>query len=151
MAESGSAMTVESAIDVECPVHKAFGFWRDLANAPQFMPHVKTVSVLDEKRSRWLASVTGMEIEWTAEITREVENELIEWSSIQGKKSDHTGAVYFSASDTGCRIRAKVNYQAAGSLPAPVRSTALRRLEQQVKKSLIRFRELVESSCHADG
>ncbi len=74
-----------SNILVNASPQDAFRLWRDLENAPRFMNHIESVTMLDERRSRWTAvGPMGAKLSWTAEITDERPGEYIAWRSLPG-------------------------------------------------------------------
>ncbi len=75
---------------------RLYAFWRQLDNLPSFMPHIESVQVLDQRRSRWRAKgPADQTIEWEAEIINDVENELIAWRSLPGSLVPNAGSVRF--------------------------------------------------------
>jgi uncharacterized membrane protein len=40
---------------INCTPQEAYRFWRDFENLPRFMNRLETVTVLDDRRSRWVA------------------------------------------------------------------------------------------------
>jgi uncharacterized membrane protein len=64
---------------------EVYQFWRRLENLPRFMKHVKTVESIDEVQSRWVVKgPAGSQVEWTAKILADRENEVISWESLPG-------------------------------------------------------------------
>jgi uncharacterized membrane protein len=89
-------------IQVGRPRSEVYAFWRDLTNLPQFMKHIKSVDVLDSKRSHWVAEgPAGTSVEWDAEIINEIPNQLIGWRSIKGSTVDSAGSVRFKDTRSG--------------------------------------------------
>ena len=46
-------LPVEASLIVNDTPQACYWFWRDLTNLPRFMRHLKSVDVLDDRRSRW--------------------------------------------------------------------------------------------------
>jgi uncharacterized membrane protein len=91
-----------AAIRIERPRPEVFAFWRELTNLPRFMKHVKSVKMIDSKRSHWTAQApAGRCLEWDAEVIREIPNELISWRSIDGSAVDSAGSVKFKDTPSG--------------------------------------------------
>ena len=87
---------------VNCSPEEAYKFWRDLENLPRFMKRLETVSVLDARRSRWVAlGPMGKRITWDAEITEESENQYIAWRSLPDSDVQVDGRVEFKAAPAG--------------------------------------------------
>jgi len=60
--------------------------WADFSQFPNFMNHVKSVSVLGEGISHWVvAGPLGTNIDWNAEITRQEPDTRIAWNTKNNK------------------------------------------------------------------
>jgi uncharacterized membrane protein len=102
-----------TTILVNCTPQEVYTFWRDFENLPRFMKRLETVTVLDERRSRWVAlGPAGRQISWDAEITSERENEFIEWRSLPGSDFQVNGRVEFrqAPAGRGTLISARIEY-----------------------------------------
>lgn len=87
---------------INCTPEEAYRFWRDFENLPRFMNRLETVTVLDDRRSRWVAlGPLNRRIKWDTEITGERENEYISWSSLPGSDIQVDGRVEFREAPAG--------------------------------------------------
>lgn len=94
------SFTVERTVTIDRPVNDMYQFWRKLDHLPEIMTHLKTVAVVDDKRSRWVAKgPMGTSFEWVAEIINERENESINWKSVGGSQITAAGSVPSLLSD----------------------------------------------------
>lgn len=128
-----------------------YRFWRNFANLPAFMNHIKSVTVLDERRSHWVADApidTDKAIEWDAEIVTERENQLITWTSVEDSDIDHSGLIRFRAlpHERGTEVKMVIEY----SVPGGKLASTLAKLfgespEQQIGEDLRRFKMLMEA------
>jgi uncharacterized membrane protein len=103
-----------SSVLLNCSPREAYRFWRDFDNLPLFMRHLESVSVLDERRSRWIAlGPLGKKIHWDAEIVNEREGELITWRSLPGSEIEVDGFVQFrpAPANRGTILFAKIQYR----------------------------------------
>jgi uncharacterized membrane protein len=126
-----------------------YTFWRDFQNLPRFMTHLKSVSVLDAKRSRWEArSPTGGTVAWDAEIFNERPNELIAWKSVADADIDNAGSVRFRAAtgNRGTEVTVELMYKPpAGRLGAAVAWLLGEEPDIQVREDLRRFKQIMET------
>ena len=101
-------ITVLKTIHVAAPVERVFGFWTDYQNFPRFMHNVREVLQVAENRSHWVvAGPAGVPVQWTAEITRVVPGEVIEWRSVSDSDVRHEGSVHLrDATATAARASA---------------------------------------------
>jgi uncharacterized membrane protein len=108
---------------VNCTPQEAFRFWRAFDNLPRFMNRLETVTVLDERHSRWVAfGPMNRRIRWDAEITDERENEYIAWRSLSGSDVEVDGRVNFreAPANRGTLITAHLEFR-----PIPGASSTL--------------------------
>src|SRR5688500_3633109 len=102
------AIQVTKAITINATPEEAYRLWRNFENLPQFMAHLESVRVMDERRSYWKAKAPlGATVEWTAEITEDRPNELIAWRSLESADVRNSGRVRFTplSGDRGIEVR----------------------------------------------
>jgi uncharacterized membrane protein len=145
--EQGQGTRIEQAVVISRPRDELFHFWRQLDNLPRFMDNLESVTVLDDRRSHWVAKgPVGTRVEWDAEIHNEVEDEIIAWRSLPGSEVDQAGSVHFTpAHGGGTEVRVVMRY----SPPAGKAGDALAHLlgddpERQVADDLRRFKQVME-------
>jgi len=133
---------VEASIDVHVPVDVAYNQWTQFEDIPQFMEGVESVKQIDDTHLRWVAEVGGKKEEWTAEILRQIPDEVIEWRSEQGVPQH--GIVRFQPlDDDRTRIDVSFEYEPQGLAESLGSKVGLD--ERRVKADLERLKELVES------
>ena len=143
------AIKVEKTVTINKPKEELYRFWRKFENLPHFMKHLKSVTVLSDKRSHWVASAPmGASVEWDADIIEDRENEFISWASVEGADVDNSGFVRFKPApgDRGTEVKVVIEYAPPGGVVA----SALAKLfgeepEQQIGDELRRFKMLMEA------
>jgi uncharacterized membrane protein len=137
------------SITVHRPVAEVYAFWRDFENLPRFMRHLESVTVLDERRSRWTAlAPAGQTVTWDAEITDEREDELIAWRSLPGALVFNAGEVRFLAAPggRGTEVRVTLEYDPPfGKLGSKVAMLWREEPGQQVQDDLRHFKQVMET------
>ena len=126
-----------------------YGFWRKLENLPQFMRHLESVEVIDDRRSRWRAKApAGTTVSWEAEIVDDQPNERISWRSVEGSTVPNRGTVRFvpAPGARGTEVHVEIEY----SLPGGQFTSMVAKLfgeepEQQVADDLRRLKQLLEA------
>jgi uncharacterized membrane protein len=94
--------STQTSLLVNCTPQEAWRLWRNFENLPRFMNRLESVTVLDDRRSRWTAiGPLGRPIRWDAEITSERENEYIAWRSLPGSDIQVDGRVEFVEAPAG--------------------------------------------------
>lgn len=148
-ADANQTIKVEKTVTIDKPVDELYLFWRDFANLPRFMKHLKHVAVIDEKRSHWIASAPmGNSVEWDAEIVREEENRLIAWTSVEGADVENSGFVRFQSAPAGRGTEVKVVLEYSppgGAIAATVAKLFGEEPEQQIGDDLRRFKQFMET------
>lgn len=142
-------LEVERAVTIERPRQELYRFWRDFSNLPRFMDHLQSVSVIDDTHSHWVArSPVGKAVEWDAEITDELENELIAWRSMRGSDIRNAGSVRFAdvPGGRGTEVRVDLRYDApAGKLGAALARLFGENPDSQVHEDLRHFKQVMEA------
>jgi uncharacterized membrane protein len=106
------AVDIQKTINLNVPVEQVFTFFTDYENWPRFMSHVREVRYLGGGRTHWVVDgPAGTTIEWDAEITQLLENELLSWKSVEGAAVEHAGTLRFEpTADGGTRVDIKMSY-----------------------------------------
>ena len=144
----GEGRTIEQSVVIHRAPEELFRFWRQFDNLPRFMDNLESVTLLEGRRSHWVAKgPVGTRVEWDAEIHNQVENELIAWRSLPGADVDQAGSVLFTPSaEGGTEVRVIMRYAApagkVGDAVAHILGTAP---EQQVADDLRRFKQVMDA------
>jgi uncharacterized membrane protein len=143
------ALKIEESIDIARSAEDLYRFWRQLDNLPTVMSHVRSVDVLDDRKSHWVINtLPGVPtIEWDAEIINDVQNERIGWRTLQGSSVDHAGSVQFHSTDKGyTKIILTLQYDPpAGPIGAAVAALFGQAPDQKIASDLERFKQAMES------
>jgi uncharacterized membrane protein len=145
--DRGEGRKIEQAVMIHRPRGELFRFWRQLDNLPRFMDNLESVTVLDSRRSHWVAKgPVGTRVEWDAEIHNEIEDELIAWRSLPGADVDQAGSVHFSsAADGQTEVRVVMRYSGPGRKVGDVVAQILGDdPERQIADDLRRFKQVME-------
>ena len=82
--ECGRRVEVVKSVTINRPAAELFAFWRDFRNLPRIMPHLRSIDVVTDRRSHWIANApAGFTVEWDAEIVNEKPGTLIAWQSCE--------------------------------------------------------------------
>ena len=144
-----ASIKVEKTVTINKPADELYRFWHNFENLPNFMKHLKSVKVIDNKRSHWVANAPlGASVEWDAEIIEDRENEFISWGSVEGADIDNSGFVRFkpAPANRGTEVKVVIEYAPPGGV---VGSTIAKLFgeepEQQIGDELRRFKMLMEA------
>jgi uncharacterized membrane protein len=145
----GRGVRVEKSVTINAPAEDLYRFWRNFENLPRFMSHLKSVSVIDDKRSHWIAKgPAGTDAEWDAEIINEIPNELIGWRSVDGGNLRNAGSVHFTQAtgNRGTEVKVVLRYDPpAGVIGAAVAKIFGRDPAYEVQEDLRSLKQLIET------
>jgi uncharacterized membrane protein len=143
------AIRVEKSVTINKPVEELYNFWHNFEHLPRFMKHLESVTVLEQRRSHWIAKAPlGQRVEWDAEIIKDEPNQLIAWASIEGADIDNSGFVRFQPASTerGTEVKIVMEYNPpGGNLGATLAKLFGEEPEQQIGDELHRFKQLMET------
>jgi uncharacterized membrane protein len=140
--------TVEQSIDVEVPVTTAYNQWTQFESFPKFMDGVDRIDQLTPTQTHWVTSIDGVHREFDAEITEQLPDERVAWTSVEGPKQ--AGVVTFHRLDEG-RTRVMLQLDFQPSDPVEKAGAALGFVGRQVKGDLARFKEFIEAQGREEG
>ena len=148
--DRGEGRKFEQAVLIHRPQGELFRFWRQFDNLPRFMDNLESVTVLDSRRSHWVAKgPLGTRVEWDAEVNNEIEDELIAWRSLPGADVDQAGSVHFSpAPDGQTEVRVVMRYSGPGGRVGDVAAHILGDdPERQIADDLRRFKQVMDTGA----
>ena len=126
-----------------------YTFWHDFGNLPTFMKHLKSVTIISDTRSHWIANAPmGASVEWDTEIITDRPNQLITWASVEGADVSNSGFVRFQSAPPGRGIEVKLVMEYSppgGGLTAAIAKVFGENPEQQIGEDLRRFKMLMET------
>jgi uncharacterized membrane protein len=144
-----SGVKMKKTIIIDRPASDLYTFWRNFENLPRIASILESVEVLDAHRSRWTVNAPGeIPIQWDAEITKDIENEMIGWRSIEGSTIETAGYVRFEPAPggRGTLVRVAMEYDLpAGRVGAAVATLFGKRPGAHVEELLHRFKQLMET------
>ena len=142
--DSASARLSASTI-TNRPPDECYRFWRQIERFPTFQEYVKSVQVIDDRRSHWVASgPAGVEIEWNAEITEDVPGEQIAWRTVEAADVPHSGSVRFEELPAGRGTIIRLRLQPLGAATLMGRFLG-RDPGLALRKALLRCKQLLET------
>jgi uncharacterized membrane protein len=148
------AVEIEKDLHVDAAVEEVFDFWRRLENFPRFMRHVKDVRPVGAGRYRWtVEGPGGVPIQWDADITQMIQNEVLAWRSVPGATIRNAGIVRFERdAQGGTWLKIRMEYRP----PAGKVGHAFAKLlgadpKNQMHEDLVRFKSLLEEGTTGSG
>jgi uncharacterized membrane protein len=146
--DSGDAL-VGRTVTINRPRAELYAYWRDFTHLPSFMENIRSVSMLDERRSHWVvAAPAERTVEWDAVITEEQPGHYFAWTSAESADIRHSGRVEFrdAAAGRGTEVTVTILYDPpAGALGKLVAKLFQREPRIQARRDLRRFKQLMET------
>ncbi|HEX2357506.1 MAG TPA: SRPBCC family protein [Micromonosporaceae bacterium] len=140
--------SVTESVDVTVPVRTAYNQWTQFEEFPQFMEGVEEVRQLSDTLTHWVTEIAGVRREFDAQITEQVPDERVAWTSTGGVKQ--AGVVTFHRlNENHSRVTAQIEVEPEGV--AEKAADALGLLTRRVKSDLGRFKEFIESRGQETG
>jgi uncharacterized membrane protein len=146
--ERGEGTRIDRTVLIARPAAELYRVWRKFDTLPRFMDNLESVTLLDGRRSHWVAKgPLGARVEWDAEVHNEIPNELIAWRSLPGSEVDQAGSVHFMPAAEGTEVRVVLRYAApAGKVGDTVARLLGDDPSQQIADDLRRFKQVMEAS-----
>jgi uncharacterized membrane protein len=140
--------TIEKSIELNVPVQTAYNQWTQFEEFPKFMEGVKQVKQIDDKRLQWKATIAGKDEEWTAEITEQIPDQRIAWTSKGG--AINAGVVtFYPVSDATSKLMLQMGYVPNGAVEKT--GDAMGLVTRRVEGDLKRFKTFIESRGQETG
>ncbi len=147
-------LAIQKTITVGAPIERVWALWSNFENFPRFMSHLRQVTRMDERRSRWTAvGPAGSTVEWFAVLTQVVPQEKLAWESVEGSAVKTTGVVHFrTARDGGTEIDVHLLYAPpAGALGHAVATLFGVDPKRSMDEDLVRLKSLLEEGKTTPG
>jgi uncharacterized membrane protein len=140
--------TIEQSIEVAVPVRTAYDQWTQFEAFPQFMEGVEAVTQSDDTHLHWVAEFGGQRREWDAEITEQLPDERVAWTSREGTRN--AGVVTFHRlDDTSTRVMLQLDVEPEGLVERA--GDKLGFIRRRAAGDLERFKDFIESRGRATG
>ena len=143
-----TAITIDKSINVDAPPDVVYALWSNFENFPQFMTNVLEVTNINDNLSHWkVAGPAGVPVEWDAQITKIVPEEMIGWKSVEGSTVTNAGYVLFEPNDKGgTEVTVRINYNPpAGALGHAVAKAFGADPKSEMDQDLMRMKTLLET------
>ncbi len=149
----GEAQRVRESVTINKSASELYHYWRHLSNLSDIMSHLESVTEKTDTRSHWVArGPVGTNVEWDAEVTQDIENQLIAWKAVEDADVQNEGSVTFAEAPGGRGTEVRVNltyHPPGGQLGAAVAKLFGEEPSQQLSDDLRRFKQRMETGVTA--
>ena len=140
----------ERQMIVDRPPNEVYRFWRNLENLAIYMPRLRDVRPIDDRRSRWQLKITdSLRLQWTSELVEDRPDELIVWRVCEPSDIYHEGWISFEPLRDGLSTRVVLRVYLlapAGALGARIVTWLQELPVRYYSGELERFRTILDSS-----
>ncbi|WP_406010695.1 SRPBCC family protein [Streptomyces sp. NBC_00637] len=133
---------VEESIEVGVPVHTAYDQWTQFETFPAFMSGVDRVEQRTDTLTHWVTSVNGVHREFDAEITEQIPDERVAWTTVSGEARQAGVVTFHRLDDSHTKVMLQMEFQPEGV--AETVGDKLGFVKRQTKGDLERFKEFIE-------
>ena len=147
--EAGERTVFGRTVTINKPRDEIYAFWRDFSNLSKVMENIESITVLDDKRSRWrVKGPTGV-YEWISLVTQDEPGRVIAWESEPGADVKNSGRVEFTdarPAERGTWVTAIIGYEPPGGIIGrTIAKLTQREPEIQQRRDLRRLKQLLET------
>lgn len=133
---------VEESIEVDVPVSTAYNQWTQFETFPEFMDGVERIEQRTDTLTHWKTKIGGVEREFDAEITEQIPDERVAWTTTGGE-AKQAGVVTFHRLDDGrTKVMLQLDHDPKGLADSV--GDKLGFVKRQVTGDLKRFKQFIE-------
>ncbi|MET9470012.1 SRPBCC family protein [Streptomyces sp. NPDC006544] len=140
---------VEESVEVDVPVRTAYNQWTQFESFPHFMEGVERIDQRTDTMTHWVTKTGGVEREFEAEITEQIPDERVAWTTLSGEVKQAGVVTFHRLADSKCKVMLQLDYEPEGF--AENVGDKLGFVKRQVTGDLKRFKEYIESRGRESG
>ncbi|MCY0940810.1 SRPBCC family protein [Streptomyces antarcticus] len=140
---------VEESIEVDVPVRTVYNQWTQFETFPQFMEGVEKITQVNDTLTHWKAKVGGVEREFDAEITEQIPDERVAWTTVGGEAKQAGVVTFHRLAENKTKVMLQLDYDPEGF--AENFGDKLGFVKRQVTGDLKRFKDYIESRGAESG
>ncbi|MDX3574446.1 SRPBCC family protein [Streptomyces sp. ID05-47C] len=133
---------VEESVEVGVPVHTAYSQWTQFETFPEFMGGVRRVEQRTDTLTHWVTDVNGVHREFDAEITEQIPDERVAWTTVGGEARQSGVVTFHRLDDDHTKVMLQMVFEPEGL--AETVGDRLGFVKRQTKGDLKRFKEFIE-------
>ncbi|MFF8103210.1 SRPBCC family protein [Streptomyces sp. NPDC016640] len=133
---------VEESIEVDVPVRTAYNQWTQFESFPEFMEGVERIEQRTDTLTHWVTKVGGVEREFDAEITEQIPDERVAWTTVSGEAKQAGVVTFHRVRDTTTKVMLQMDFDPQGVAESV--GDKLGFVKRQVGGDLKRFKTFIE-------
>ncbi|MFJ4682992.1 SRPBCC family protein [Streptomyces sp. NPDC091377] len=140
---------IEESVEVAVPVRTAYNQWTQFEEFPRFMDAVQRIDQLTPTLTHWVTKVEGVEREFDAEITEQVPDERVAWTTVGGEVRQAGVVTFHRLDDKNTKVMLQLDHDPQGITDTV--GDKLGFVRRQAKSDLKHFKEFIESQAIETG
>ncbi|MET7453342.1 SRPBCC family protein [Streptomyces sp. NPDC005574] len=140
---------VEESIEVDVPVHTAYNQWTQFETFPEFMSGVDRIEQRSDTLTHWVTSVNGVHREFDAEITEQIPDERVAWTTVSGEATQAGVVTFHRLGEEHTKVMLQLDFHPDGI--AETVGDKLGFVKRQTKGDLERFKKFIEERGRETG
>ncbi|MFF9204901.1 SRPBCC family protein [Streptomyces sp. NPDC014986] len=133
---------VEESIEVDVPVRTAYNQWTQFESFPEFMDGVERIEQRTDTLTHWVTKIGGVEREFDAEITEQIPDERVAWTTVSGEAKQAGVVTFHRVRDTTTKVMLQMDFDPQGVAESV--GDKLGFVKRQVGGDLKRFKTFIE-------
>ncbi|WP_411103123.1 SRPBCC family protein [Streptomyces sp. cmx-4-9] len=134
---------VEQSIEVDVPVRTAYNQWTQFETFPHFMHGVERITQVSETLTHWETKVSGVQREFDAEITEQIPDERVAWTTVGGEAKQAGVVTFHRLDEARTKVMLQMDFDPEGL--AENVGDKLGFVKRQVSGDLKHFKTYIES------
>lgn len=133
---------VEESIEVTVPVTTAYNQWTQFEDFPRFMEGVERIEQRTPTLTHWVTKVAGVSREFDAEITEQVPDERVAWTTVDGQVRQSGVVTFQRLDDERSKVKVQLEHDPKGIADSV--GDKLGFVQRQAQGDLQRFKTFIE-------
>lgn len=134
---------IEESVEVAVPVPVAYNQWTQFEEFPRFMDGVERIEQRTDTLTHWVTKVGGVTREFDAEITEQIPDERVAWTTVAGEARQAGVVTFHRLDDQHTKVMLQLEHDPEGI--ADTVGDKLGFVRRQATGDLERFKKFIES------
>jgi uncharacterized membrane protein len=140
---------IEESVEVHVPVRTAYNQWTQFETFPEFMSGVERIEQRSDTLTHWVTKVDGVRREFDAEITEQIPDERVAWTTVGGEARQAGVVTFHHLSEERTKVMLQMDFEPTGA--AEKVADKLGVVKRQTKGDLERFKTFIEKRGRESG
>ncbi|MFC9847977.1 SRPBCC family protein [Streptomyces sp. NPDC060223] len=134
---------IEESIEVDVAVSTAYNQWTQFEDFPQFMEGVERIEQRTPTLTHWVTKVDGVGREFDAEITEQIPDERVAWTTVGGEVKQAGVVTFHHLAEQRTKVMLQLDHDPEGMIDTV--GDKLGFVKRQAAGDLKRFKTYIES------